>query len=240
MRNKKAVPPKILRNGKEEFPTSEMEENAGKNVLQPKSAVQKDDLEKARDELVEEIARSVCESSDSGEEKGMALEDLVSSLRFNPFVTRKQIPQTPENLLTEIRSSWRKALQPEGSLDLELSAAEVVTEESSVNAVPGVQEEVDSTSVCSEDGSPVSDLGPPVAEKKSQFISTESSSQEQTRTVELEAGHKGTFIRMGFVKQQRNRSSAFLVPLSMQHLLQALSGLGSCTPFDGDCSSFLI
>ncbi|XP_016160879.1 PREDICTED: HAUS augmin-like complex subunit 6 isoform X2 [Ficedula albicollis] len=180
--NKKAVPPKILRNGKEEFPTSEME-NAGENVLQPESTMQKDDLlEKARDELVEEIARSVCESSDSGEEKGMALEDLVSSLRFNPFVTRKQIPRTPENLLTEIRSSWRKALQPEGSLDLELSAAEVVTEESSVNAVPGVQEELHSTCVCSEDGSPVSDVGPPVAEKKSQFSSTESSSQEQVST----------------------------------------------------------
>lgn len=38
------------------------------------------------------------ESPDSGEEKGMALDDLISSLSFNPFLTRKQIPRTPENL----------------------------------------------------------------------------------------------------------------------------------------------
>lgn len=38
------------------------------------------------------------ESPDSGEEKGMTLDDLISSLSFNPFLTRKQIPRTPENL----------------------------------------------------------------------------------------------------------------------------------------------
>ncbi|KAL2294537.1 hypothetical protein Nmel_008274 [Mimus melanotis] len=214
--NKKPAPPKILKNGKEEFSTSEMEENAGENVTQAKSPVKKDYLlEKARDELAEEIAKSVFESPDSGEEKGMAFDDLISSLSFNPFLTRKQIPRTPENLLTEIRSSWRKAIQTEGSLELELSSTEVVTEESSMNATPYMQEEVDSTFVCSEHASPVSDFGPPVSEKKSQLRSTESSSQEQTRTVELEAGHEGTFIRMEFVKQQRNRSSAFMVHLSM-------------------------
>ncbi|NXR67094.1 HAUS6 protein, partial [Rhadina sibilatrix] len=178
--NKNSVPPKILKNGKEELRTSEME-NAAENVTQPKSPVKKDDLlKKARDELAEEIAKSVMsESPDSGEEKGMALDDLVRSLTFNPFLTRKQIPRTPENLLTEIRSSWRKAIQTEGSLDLELSSSEVVTEESSVNATPSKQEEVDSTSVCSEPTSPVSDFGPPVSENKSQLSSTESSSQEQ-------------------------------------------------------------
>lgn len=46
-----------------------------------------------------QIAKSVMsELPDSGEEKGMALEDLISSLSFDPFITRKQIPQTPENL----------------------------------------------------------------------------------------------------------------------------------------------
>lgn len=54
--NKKPVPPKILKNGKEEFPTLEVEENAGKDVIQPKSPVRKEDLlEKARDELAEEV-----------------------------------------------------------------------------------------------------------------------------------------------------------------------------------------
>lgn len=83
------------------------------------------------------------------------------------------------HLVTEVRSSWRKAVQTEGSLDLELSSADVVTEESSMNATPGLQEEGDSTFVCSEPVSHVSDLGPPVSEKKSQLICTESVTQEQ-------------------------------------------------------------
>ncbi|XP_037979879.1 HAUS augmin-like complex subunit 6 isoform X2 [Motacilla alba alba] len=179
--NKKPVPQKNLKNGKEEFPTSEMEENAGENVTQTKSPVKKDDLlEKARDELAEEIAKSVMsESPHSGEEKGMTLDDLISSLSFNPFLTKNKISRTPENLLTEIRSSWRKAIQTKGSLDPELSSAEVVTEESSMNATPSMQEEVDSAFVCSEPVSPVSDLGPPVSGKKPQLNSTESSSQDQ-------------------------------------------------------------
>ncbi|NWU25078.1 HAUS6 protein, partial [Dyaphorophyia castanea] len=178
---KKPVPPKILKNGKEEFPTSEMEENAGEDVNQPKSPVKKEDLlEKARDELVEEVAKSVMsESPASGEEKRISLDDLISSLSFNPFLTRKQIPRTPENLLTEIRSSWRKAIQTEGPLDIELSSTEVVTEESSMDATPSMQEEMDSTFVCSETASPVADLDPPVSEKKSQLSSTEFSPQEQ-------------------------------------------------------------
>ncbi|XP_032941886.1 HAUS augmin-like complex subunit 6 isoform X2 [Catharus ustulatus] len=178
--NKKPAPPEILKDGKEEFPTSEMEENAGENVTQPKSPMKKDNLiEKARDELAEQIARTVCESTYSDEEKGIAFDDLISSLSFNPFLTRKQIPRTPENLLTEIRSSWRKAIQTEASLDLQLSSTEVVSEESSMDAAPSVLEEVDSNFVCSERASPLSDLGPPVSENKSQLSSTEFSSQEQ-------------------------------------------------------------
>ncbi|NXB60932.1 HAUS6 protein, partial [Struthidea cinerea] len=178
--NKKPVPPKILKNGKEEFPTSEMEENAGEDVIQPKSPVKNEDLlEKARDELAEEVAKSVMsESPDSGEKKGMSFEDLISSLSFNPFLTRKQIPRTPENLLTEIRSSWRKAVQTEGSLDTELFSTEVVTEESSMYATSSMQE-LNSTLVCSEPASPVFDFHPPVSEKKSQLSSTESCPQEQ-------------------------------------------------------------
>ncbi|XP_021391121.2 HAUS augmin-like complex subunit 6 isoform X1 [Lonchura striata] len=177
--NEKPVPQKNLKNGKEEIPTSEVDGNAYENVTQPKSVVKKDDLlEKARDELAEEIAKLVMsESPYSGEEKGMALDVLISSLCFNPFLTRKEIPRTPENLLTEVRSSRRKAIQTEDSLDLELSSTEVVTEESSVNATLSMQEEVDS--MCSERVSPVSDLGPPVSEQKFQLNSTESSSQEQ-------------------------------------------------------------
>ncbi|XP_041868703.1 HAUS augmin-like complex subunit 6 [Corvus kubaryi] len=179
VRNKKPVPPKILKHGKEEFPTSEMEENAGEDGIQPKSSVKKEDLlEKARDELAEEVAKSVMsESPDSGEEKGVSLERLISSLSFNPFLTRKQIPRTPEVLLTEIRSSWRKAIQTEGSLDKDLSPTEVVTDKSSMDGTPSMQE--NSTFVFSEPASPVSDFDPPVSEKKSQLSSTESHPHEQ-------------------------------------------------------------
>lgn len=56
MGNEKPVPQKNLKNGKEEFPTSEMEENAGENVTRPKSPAKKDNLlEKARDELAEMV-----------------------------------------------------------------------------------------------------------------------------------------------------------------------------------------
>lgn len=71
-----------------------------------------------------------------------------------------------------------KAIQTEGSLDLELSSTEVVTEESSMDAIPTVQKEMGSTIVCSEPASPVSDFVPPVSEK-SQLSSTEPSHQEQ-------------------------------------------------------------
>ncbi|XP_039585793.1 HAUS augmin-like complex subunit 6 [Passer montanus] len=198
--NEKPVPQKNLKNGKEEFPTSEMEENASENVTQPKSPVKRDELlEKARDELAEEIAKSVMsESPHSGEEKGMTLDDLISSLCFNPFITRNQIPRTPENLLTEIRSSWRKAIQTEGSLDLELSSTGVMTEKSSMNATLSMQEEVDF--VCSKPLSPVSDLDPPVSEEMSQLNSTESGSQsgiqesERIESEELDSGLSGSCV----------------------------------------------
>ncbi|KFM04179.1 HAUS augmin-like complex subunit 6, partial [Aptenodytes forsteri] len=139
---KKPVPPEILKNGKGESTISEMWENAGDHVTQMESPVKKEDpLKKARDELAEEVAETVIsESPQSGEGKGMTLEDLISSLAFNPFLTRKQIPRTPENLLTEIRSSWRKAIQTEGSSEVELAATEVMTEEAPVDVRPIMQE----------------------------------------------------------------------------------------------------
>ncbi|KFP67676.1 HAUS augmin-like complex subunit 6, partial [Cariama cristata] len=130
------VPSKVLKNGKNESTISEVWENAGDDVIQTESPVKKEDpLKKARDELAEEVARTVMSKSpESHEGEGMALEDLISSLAFNPFLTRKQIPRTPENLLTEIRSSWRKAVQTEGSLDIELAPAEVKIEEAPMEA----------------------------------------------------------------------------------------------------------
>ncbi|KFP34602.1 HAUS augmin-like complex subunit 6, partial [Chlamydotis macqueenii] len=127
---------RTLKNEKDESGTSEMLENASDHVIQAESPVKEEDLlKKARDELAEEVAKTVVsESPQSDEGKRMALEDLISSLASNPFLTRKQIPRTPENLLTDIRSSWRKAIQAEGSSDTELALTEVMVEETPMNA----------------------------------------------------------------------------------------------------------
>ncbi|XP_009459425.1 PREDICTED: HAUS augmin-like complex subunit 6 [Nipponia nippon] len=186
---KKPVPPKILKNGKDESATSEMRENAGDHVIQTESPVKKEDpLEKARDELAEEVAKTVIsESPQSSEGKEMALEDLISSMAFNPFLTRKEIPRTPENLLTEIRSSWRKAIQTEASSDIELVPAEVVIEEAPMDAGPVMQKAEDSRFVCSTHASLVHDIDPPLSERKSQLSYTEFRPQEQMRISHIES-----------------------------------------------------
>ncbi|XP_065717298.1 HAUS augmin-like complex subunit 6 isoform X2 [Patagioenas fasciata] len=167
----KHVSPKILKNGKDESAVSDMSENVGDEVIQMESPVKKDDpLNEARNELAEQVAKAVAsESPQSGEEKGMALEDLINVLAFNPFLTRKQIPRTPENLLTEIRSSWRKAVQTEDSSDIELTPTEVMTEEALVT-----QRVADSIPASS-----VPDSDPPVSERTASLSSAEFRPQEQ-------------------------------------------------------------
>ncbi|NXO55438.1 HAUS6 protein, partial [Aramus guarauna] len=174
-------PPHILKNDKDESTMSEVQENADDHVIQTESPVKKEDpLKKAIDDLAEEVAKTVtAESSQSSEEEGMGLEDLISSLAFNPFLTRKQIPRTPENLLTEIRSSWRKAIQTEGSSDTELAAAEAVIEDAPMDARPTMQKAADSSFQCSILASPVPDSDPPLSEGKSQLNSTEFRPQEE-------------------------------------------------------------
>uniref|UniRef100_A0A2K5ID84 HAUS augmin-like complex subunit 6 N-terminal domain-containing protein n=1 Tax=Colobus angolensis palliatus TaxID=336983 RepID=A0A2K5ID84_COLAP len=73
-----------------------------------------DPFQKEQDHLVEEIARAVLSDSPQlSEGNEIKLEELIDSLASNPFLTRNQIPRTPENLITEIRSSWRKAIEME-------------------------------------------------------------------------------------------------------------------------------
>uniref|UniRef100_A0A8C8BHV7 HAUS augmin like complex subunit 6 n=1 Tax=Otus sunia TaxID=257818 RepID=A0A8C8BHV7_9STRI len=171
----KPVHPKILKNGENESAITEMWENAGDHVIQTESPVKKEDpFKKAGDELAEEVAKTVISGSpQSGEGKGMALNDLISSVAFNPFLTRKQIPRTPENLLTEIRSSWRKAIQTEGSSDVELAPTEVMIE-APMDARPIMQKVADSRFVCT-----APDLDPPLSEGESQMSSVEFGPQEQ-------------------------------------------------------------
>ncbi|XP_011848057.1 PREDICTED: HAUS augmin-like complex subunit 6 [Mandrillus leucophaeus] len=77
-------------------------------------AKKSDPFQKEQDHLVEEIARAVLSDSPQlSEGNETKLEELMDSLGSNPFLTRNQIPRTPENLITEIRSSWRKAIEME-------------------------------------------------------------------------------------------------------------------------------
>ncbi|XP_014808078.1 PREDICTED: HAUS augmin-like complex subunit 6 isoform X2 [Calidris pugnax] len=179
---KMPVPPKILKKGKDDCAISEVPENTGDHIVQTESPVKKEDpLKKSSDELAEEIARTVVsESPQSDEDNGMALEDLLSSMDFNPFLTKKQIPRTPENLLTEIRSSWRKAVQPDNS-DIELPSAKVMREEAPVDAGPIMQVVADSRLMSSTPASPVTDCDLFLSEMTSPLCSTEVKSQKQTR-----------------------------------------------------------
>ncbi|XP_010006785.1 PREDICTED: HAUS augmin-like complex subunit 6 [Chaetura pelagica] len=181
-REKKPVPPKLLENGRDESASSETRDNAGDHIIQTESADKEDFLRKSKDDLAEQVGRTVMsDSPESSEEKGMALEDLISSLAFNPFLTRKQIPRTPENLLTEIRSSWRKAIQSEGSSETELSQTEVTVEAAPIDVTSTVQNAADSALVCSIPASPLPDFDLPLSERKSQLSSTEFRPQEQMK-----------------------------------------------------------
>ncbi|KAM6170099.1 HAUS augmin-like complex subunit 6 [Rhynchocyon petersi] len=71
-----------------------------------------DPFQKEQDHLVDEVARAVLSDSPKLYE-GKEVQELIDSLVSNPFLTRKQIPRTPENLINEIRSSWRKAIENE-------------------------------------------------------------------------------------------------------------------------------
>uniref|UniRef100_A0A8C7BCB0 HAUS augmin like complex subunit 6 n=1 Tax=Neovison vison TaxID=452646 RepID=A0A8C7BCB0_NEOVI len=77
-------------------------------------AKNRDIFQKEQDHLVEEVARAVLsDSPQPSKGREVKLEELFDSLVSNPFLTRNQIPRTPENLISEIRSSWRKAVEME-------------------------------------------------------------------------------------------------------------------------------
>lgn len=79
-----------------------------------------DPFQKEQDHLVEEVAKAVLSDSPQlSEGKEVKLEELIDSLVCNPFLTRNQIPRTPENLITEIKSSWRKAIEVEDNGNVE-------------------------------------------------------------------------------------------------------------------------
>ncbi|KAE8632727.1 hypothetical protein XENTR_v10001654 [Xenopus tropicalis] len=73
----------------------------------------------ARQQLAQQVADYiVSETPRSSGGRGMELDDLLGILSSDPFLSRKEIPRTPENLISDIRSSWRKAIQSEESSDV--------------------------------------------------------------------------------------------------------------------------
>ncbi|XP_036035134.1 HAUS augmin-like complex subunit 6 isoform X2 [Onychomys torridus] len=95
----------------EDSPLSDTSKNMQSSGFRGREPVTKSDpFQKEQDHLVEEVARVVLSDSPQlSEGKEVKLEELIDTLISNPFLTRKQIPRTPENLVTEVRSSWRKA-----------------------------------------------------------------------------------------------------------------------------------
>ncbi|KAK2491252.1 hypothetical protein MC885_011849 [Smutsia gigantea] len=87
--------------------------------------------------LFEKVARAVLsDSSQPSKGKEVKLEELIDSLASNPFLTRNQIPRTPENMISEIRSSWRKALQMEDNRSLEPIQMDTETREVLPESLP--------------------------------------------------------------------------------------------------------
>ncbi|XP_064787811.1 HAUS augmin-like complex subunit 6 [Oncorhynchus masou masou] len=68
-------------------------------------------LDSEFDNLANQFAEAVTNSPGNGSLQGLALGDLLCNLGTDPFSTRKQIPRTPESLILDVRSSWRRAVE---------------------------------------------------------------------------------------------------------------------------------
>ncbi|KAM9400893.1 HAUS augmin-like complex subunit 6 [Salvelinus alpinus] len=68
-------------------------------------------LDSEFDNLASQFAEAVTTSSGNGSLQGLALGDLLCTLGTDPFSTRKQIPRTPESLILDVKSSWRRAVE---------------------------------------------------------------------------------------------------------------------------------
>ncbi|XP_066897534.1 HAUS augmin-like complex subunit 6 isoform X2 [Kogia breviceps] len=107
-------------------PEFDAEDSSSSNIAKSSAlggslpAKNSDPFQKEQDHLVEEVARAVLsDSPQPSKGKEVILEELIDSLVSNPFLTRDQIPRTPENLISEIRSSWRKAVKIEDNRSTE-------------------------------------------------------------------------------------------------------------------------
>ncbi|XP_023822145.1 HAUS augmin-like complex subunit 6 isoform X1 [Oryzias latipes] len=68
------------------------------------------------DNLADQLADAVASSGPSeGREKGLDFEALLKALSKDPFATKKQLPRTPESLINDVKSSWRRAVQEDNA-----------------------------------------------------------------------------------------------------------------------------
>lgn len=79
-------------------------------------------IEMECDNLADQFAEAITTNGATpGRVKGLDLDDLLSTLHGDPFSTRKQLPRTPESLIMDVKSSWRKAIE-EGTAEKVRSA----------------------------------------------------------------------------------------------------------------------
>uniref|UniRef100_A0A8C4TJP7 HAUS augmin-like complex subunit 6 N-terminal domain-containing protein n=1 Tax=Erpetoichthys calabaricus TaxID=27687 RepID=A0A8C4TJP7_ERPCA len=93
-------------------------------------------LYKEYDNLADKFADAVTISPLSSGGKALELEDILCTLASDPFVTKKELPRTPESLLSDIRGSWRKAVEECGSPSIELSKKSSLCKSSLLDASP--------------------------------------------------------------------------------------------------------
>ncbi|XP_059210309.1 HAUS augmin-like complex subunit 6 [Centropristis striata] len=68
-------------------------------------------LDMEYDNLADQFADAVATSPAEGRVKGLDLDSLLCTLNGDPFSTKKQLPRTPESLILDVKSSWRKAVE---------------------------------------------------------------------------------------------------------------------------------
>ncbi|XP_029464643.1 HAUS augmin-like complex subunit 6 [Rhinatrema bivittatum] len=119
-------------------------------VAQKKFQIEQNDpLLKAFEQLAEQVADEiVSDSPRNAAGRGMELDDIIGLLASNPFLTRKQIPRTPENLISDIRSSWRKAIQTEEPSEMQEHEAKEATKESPVEVQSACSNQIDLSLAC--------------------------------------------------------------------------------------------
>ncbi|XP_069622314.1 HAUS augmin-like complex subunit 6 isoform X2 [Ranitomeya imitator] len=118
-------------------------------------------------QLAQQVADYIVdESQNSTSDRGTELEDLIGMLSSDPFLSRKEIPRTPENLISDIRTSWRKAIQTEEFSDVS-SPLEVRDTESPAELESAHCSQIDLSMACFLSTSHLSEQnespGPPVA-----------------------------------------------------------------------------